>query len=174
MQRTEWMARFLRCYVATIRVLEAIRAESGYGYKDVAAVDVADFKDYPVWCDGQVEIGYNNEPEAIAHELGHGVHEAIRDTGKKDMFGEEFAEAVRFYVETQMDTESNWLRRFGRHTNPFTRNYTFQQFLTALNRKSCFNALAGSLDDNDAPSAPIIVVRLHRYGDVWCVAGGRR
>jgi hypothetical protein len=108
--RGEWLARFLRCYRATIALFGRLQAEAGYGYKDITSVDLADYKKCPVWFDGRLEIGYNNEPESLAHELGHGLHEKIRgEAGKSDSLGEEFAEAIRFYVESEMGTNSRWL-----------------------------------------------------------------
>jgi hypothetical protein len=140
-QRSEWVVRFLRCYKATTDLLERVQRETGYPYKDLASVDLADYKACPVWLDGQLEVGYNNEPEALAHELGHGLHEKIRDAGKSDFLGEEFAEAIRFYVESGMMTNSSWLQRFHKGVNPFTQRYTLDQFISALKTGDLFKAM---------------------------------
>jgi hypothetical protein len=138
MHRSEWLARLLRCYKATIDLLERVRQEAGYPYKDVTRVDLADYKPAPCWFGGAVEVGYNNEPEAIAHELAHGLHEKVREAGRPDCLGEEFAEAIRFYVETEMRTGSSWLRSFAKAENPFTRRYTLEQFIGALRSGDLF------------------------------------
>ena len=88
------MARFLHCYKSTVDLLDKIEKETGYGYKKLRRLDLADFKDCPAWFDGKIEIGYNNDPEAIAHELAHGLHEKIRKSGKSNVLGKEFAEAI--------------------------------------------------------------------------------
>jgi hypothetical protein len=140
-QRRDWLARFLRCYKATIDLLDRIQAEAGYPHKDVASVDLADYKACPVWFDGQLEIGYNNEPESVAHELGHGLHEKIRDVGKSDFLGEEFAEAIRFYVETGMMTGSSWLKGFHKDGNPFAKRYRVNEFIGALKSGDLFKTV---------------------------------
>ena len=141
MQRREWLARFLRCYKATMALLDRVQAEAGYPHKDVTSVDLADYKACPVWFDRHLEIGYNNEPESVAHELGHGLHEKIREAGKSDFLGEEFAEAIRFYVETAMMTSSSWLQRFHKAGNPFTNRYTLGQFIAALKSGELFKTV---------------------------------
>jgi hypothetical protein len=88
-----------------------------------------------------LEIGYNNEPESLAHELGHGLHEKVREAGKSDFVGEEFAEAIRFYVESGMLTSSPWLQRFHQGGNPFTQRYTLEQFMSALKNGELFKAV---------------------------------
>ncbi|HEX8203659.1 MAG TPA: hypothetical protein VF590_24495 [Isosphaeraceae bacterium] len=140
-QKASWLARFLRCYRASIDFLERVKMETGYSYKDVASVELADFKDCPAWDDGTVKIGYNNDPESIAHELGHGLHEKIRETGRSDSLGEEFCEAVRFYVESEMKANSTWLQKFSRLSNPFTGRYTLGQFIDALKSGELFLAV---------------------------------
>jgi hypothetical protein len=136
------MARFLKCYRATIDLLERVHMESGYPFIELASVDLADYKACPVWFDdGRIEIGYNNEPESLAHELGHGLHKKIRDAGKSDFLGEEFAEAIRFYVETRMMTSSSWLRRFHRDGNPFTNRYSLDQLIAALKSGDLFKTV---------------------------------
>ena len=145
MQRNDWMARFLKCYKATVDLLERVQRESGYPFIDLASVDLADYKAFPIWYDdGRVEVGYNNEPESLAHELGHGLHKRIRDVGKTDVLGEEFAEAIRFYVETGMMTSSSWLGRFHKGVNPFTSRYTLDQFITALKSGDLFKTVGWS------------------------------
>ncbi|MBI2806441.1 MAG: hypothetical protein HYX68_15785 [Planctomycetes bacterium] len=138
MQRGEWMARFLRCYSATICVLKRIHGEAGYPFKDVVFVDLADYKPCPTWFGGRVEVGYNNEPESLAHEMGHGLHEKITETGKSNFLGEEFAEAIRYYTEREMQTNSPWLTKFDSTGNPFTKRYALDQFVGALKTGDLF------------------------------------
>lgn len=113
----------------------------GYAYKDIASVDLADHKNCPVWFNGRLEIGYNNEPESLAHELGHGLHEKIREAGKSDCLGEEFAEAIRFYVESEMGTNSAWLAKFDKGGNAFTSRYSLDEFVGALKSGDLFKTV---------------------------------
>jgi len=58
-------------------------------------------------------MAYNHDPESIAHELAHGHHKIIRKQNKfqnEDRFGEDFAQAIRFYVETTLATNSEWYK----------------------------------------------------------------
>ncbi|MBM3862279.1 MAG: hypothetical protein FJ395_21870 [Verrucomicrobia bacterium] len=45
---------------------------------------------------------------AVAHELGHGVHELYR--GPMDTCGESWAEAIRYFTESRYNPGSDWLR----------------------------------------------------------------
>lgn len=138
MQRGEWLVRLLECYRVAIRLLEQIQRESGFCYKRVHSVELADYKPTPTWFGGVIEIGYNNEPEAIAHELGHGLHEVIREQGWADCRGEEFADAIRYYAEIETGTDSPWLRAFDREKNTFTGRYTLPTFVNGLRDKTLF------------------------------------
>ena len=137
MNQAEWMARMNRAKRTTCTMLDTLSQEAGYPYKQFT-VNVLSYKDSPTWDNGKIEIGYNNEPESVAHEIGHGLHEKIRETGKSDILGEEFVEAIRYYVEFELSTNSLWLREFRIEGNPFTANYTFQQFVIALEDRSLF------------------------------------
>ena len=139
MCNSEWMARMLETQRVTFTLLDRIRQETGYECKNVTDLYIADHKDCPKWSDGKVEIGYNNDPESIAHEIGHGVHEKIRESGKQDIHGEEFADAIRYYVESDMNTNSTWIEQFDENNNPFTSNYsTVEEFIEALVDESLF------------------------------------
>jgi len=54
---------------------------------------------------------YAGDPDkkdwAVAHELGHGVHELYR--GSVDTCGESWAEAIRYFVESRHNPGSEWL-----------------------------------------------------------------
>jgi hypothetical protein len=123
--------------------LDEIKQSAGYAYKEVEAVDMAGYKEFPSWCCAHVEIGYNNDPESVAHEVAHGLHEMIRARGKPDRFGEEFADAIRYYVEDEMKTNSKWLlKEFNKAANPFTSRYgQREQFITALKSGELFGAV---------------------------------
>ena len=145
MTRSEWMVRLLHCYKGTVDLLDAIRSQTPYACIELTALDLADYKAHPTWLRGRAEIGYNNEPEAIAHELGHGLHEAIRDAGWADEYGEDFAEATRYYVERQLQTQSQWLASFDRTTNTFTQHYANRaDFIQALNSGQIFTDIGWS------------------------------
>jgi hypothetical protein len=49
-----------------------------------------------------------NKVWAVAHELGHGVHELYR--GSTDTCGESWAEAIRFFAESRFNSTSEWLK----------------------------------------------------------------
>ena len=134
MIESEWLAQFLRCYKSTIDLLDKIQSETGYAYIRMTAVDLATQVSDPTWYKGEIEIGYNNEPEAIAHELAHGLHEAVRDGAKKkDVFGEEFCNTLRYYVEDEMQTQSQWLASTDMAKNRFLKLYpSLNEFIDAL------------------------------------------
>ncbi len=138
MLRSEWMARMLRTQRVTLEILDRIQKHTDFDYKQVTALDLADYKASPTWFGGIIEIGYNNDPESIAHELAHGLHEKIRETGKSNTLGEEFAEAIRYYVEVEMKSDSEWLRKFNHLNNPFTMHYDLPRFISALKDGSLF------------------------------------
>lgn len=112
MTNGQWNVRLLETYKVTIELLEEIQDNTPYGYKPLESIELYCYRENPTWDDIQmaVEIGYNNTPEALAYELAHGHHREIMDeTGLGDSFGEDFCEAIRFYVEERMPTDSDWL-----------------------------------------------------------------
>ena len=136
------IALLLKCYKTTMEILERIKSETEYDHKELESLDLRDYKDRPVWFDGKIEIGYNNDPEAIAHELGHGLHEKVREMGKQDYLGEEFAEAIRYYVETELSGNSCWLNNFRAVENPFTSRFSnLGVFINKLSNESLFQEL---------------------------------
>jgi hypothetical protein len=61
---------------------------------------------------GRITLFALTEPRAIAHEMGHGFHECLRrDNRLSDQFGEDYAEAIRWFVEQRMGP-STWCDRF--------------------------------------------------------------
>jgi hypothetical protein len=69
------------------------------------------------WVDGQQGryldvVMYAGDPSkktwAIAHELGHGVHELYR--GAADTCGESWAEAIRYFAENRFNPGSEWVK----------------------------------------------------------------
>ena len=61
---------------------------------------------------GVITIYEGCEAGAVAHELAHGFHECLRrDFKLPDKFGEDYAEAIRWFVEARAG-ESNWSRGY--------------------------------------------------------------
>jgi hypothetical protein len=143
LEKGKWDEMMKRAKEMTYALLEQIRQKTGYSYK-LATVKVLELKgSSPTWSKGTVTIGYDNEPEAIAHEIAHGLHEKIREAGKADCLGEDFANAIRYYVEVEIGSNSKWVRRHkAQRKNPFTSRYNtfddFVQALTAVQNKSEF------------------------------------
>jgi len=99
--------------MAVLEDLEAI----GFGFK---ALDHIRFCPYPgtaAWHGVNEQSGYITvylgcEAGAIAHELGHGFHECLRrDHRLPDRFGEDYAEAIRWFAE-QRAGPSPWCQEF--------------------------------------------------------------
>ncbi len=66
--------------------------------------------DHPYWQDdGTIVIASDcQEPRCIAHEMGHGWHLWLRQKlGYRDIWGEECAETIRYFVEERMGNR-NW------------------------------------------------------------------
>ena len=57
MIRSEWLAKLLRCYKGTIDLLEVIRSDTPYKYKELIALDLMDFKACPTWLAGTIVNG---------------------------------------------------------------------------------------------------------------------
>ncbi|MDD4957645.1 MAG: hypothetical protein PHQ61_08420 [Candidatus Omnitrophica bacterium] len=110
MKQLDWNREFEKTRKTTIDVLEYIQLITGFAYKPIKLVTVSDYQKAPTWCDGNVEIGYNNDPQALAHELGHGLHEKIREAGHEDKYGEEFADTIRYFVEKIISPTSAWMK----------------------------------------------------------------
>src|SRR3990172_9418862 len=98
----KWLAELLNSYAETLRLLSEIQAATGYGYKRLTELQIDHTAPCPGWCDGIVTMAPSHEARSIAHEMGHGLHEKIRETGKADEYGEDFAEAIRWFVEERM------------------------------------------------------------------------
>lgn len=63
---------------------------------------------------GFVVVHQKCEPGAIAHELGHGFHERLRDKfALDDEYGEDYAEAIRWFVEDRLHN-TQWCENFKR------------------------------------------------------------
>jgi len=142
---TNCQEELAECRDETITLLETIRQATGYGYKPLKHLIVDPSARCPTWFDGEVRISPLHDARAIAHELGHGMHEKIRETGKRDQYGEDFAEAIRWFVEERMGP-SKWCN--GLHVLPQKSavlnacNRDFQTFLSGLKDRSLFTALA--------------------------------
>ena len=114
MTNAEWNARLLKTYKETIDFLEQIKANTPFDYKPLQSIELHDYLKDPVWegSSFSIEMGYNNEPEALAHELAHGLHEKIRENGHDNKHGEEFPDAIRYFVEKEILPNSDWLKKF--------------------------------------------------------------
>lgn len=65
------------------------------------------------WWNREVRIWLGCDPWAIAHEIGHGVHElyrAMECVREKDTCGESWAEAIRYFIEERHNPDSEWLK----------------------------------------------------------------
>lgn len=140
MRKGEWDERMNLTKEMTFILLEEIWQKTGYGYKRPTIIVLPCKGSPPTWSKGTVKIGRDNEPEAVAHEIAHGLHEKIREAGKTDCLGEHFANAIRYYVEVAIRSNSKWVQRHkAQRKNPFTSRYnTFDQFVQALKDKSLF------------------------------------
>ena len=114
MTNGEWNPRLLKTYKATIDFLEQVKANTPFDYKPLRSIELYCYWKDPEW-EGEtssVKMGYNNEPEALAHELAHGLHEKIRENGHDNKHGEEFCDAIRYFVEKKILPDSEWLKDF--------------------------------------------------------------
>lgn len=107
---TEWDAR------AQVYLAEAERLVRDVGWPAKKAQIVHDLSvQCPLWVgtsdtDGEIRINPGrDDPEAVAHEFAHGVHEAMRALpayGKrlngKGSNGEEFAQLIRYTVDQSL------------------------------------------------------------------------
>jgi hypothetical protein len=109
----EQLDGYIRFYFGAIALLEQLRI-AGSRYKTVHRFHFAPTYGGACWrglddhC-GDITIFRGCEPGAVAHELGHGFHESIR--GGRDEFGEDYAEAIRWFTEQQIGP-SSWCKRF--------------------------------------------------------------
>jgi hypothetical protein len=61
---------------------------------------------------GYITVYLDCQPGAIPHELGHGFHECLRrDYHLADKFGEDYAEAIRWFTEQRVGP-SLWCQEF--------------------------------------------------------------
>jgi hypothetical protein len=102
MMDPKWLAELLNAHAETLRLFEQIRSATGLEYKRLRELRIDTAARCPTWCDGTIVISPTHEARSISHELGHGMHEKIRETGKADKYGEDFAETIRWFVEKRM------------------------------------------------------------------------
>lgn len=118
---------------AAVREFERFAIEAGWPYKELASMDF-DITDHPTWQGIDEERGRivinpaKHDPEAIIHELAHGMHERLRqlapfnerltDAGPHDRNGEQFAQMIRYVVQRRMrqswmpDRDDEFIKRF--------------------------------------------------------------
>jgi hypothetical protein len=87
---------------------------------------------------GYIEIHLGCEPGAVAHELGHGFHECLRrDRMLENSFGEDYAEAFRWFCEEIVGSTA-WCQRFTKNKrNDAVLNacgYKWEAFVERLNQ----------------------------------------
>jgi hypothetical protein len=92
--------------------------EIGLPYKKVSRYELVDKVGTACWCGeseqtGFVKVFHGCDAEAVAHEIGHGFHEALNHHNGKLVSplrypedGEAMAEAIRFFVEQRRG--SSW------------------------------------------------------------------
>jgi hypothetical protein len=115
--------------------------DTGLPYKKVSRYHWVDEDGTACWCGESEEAGFIKiyrgcEPGAVAHEIGHGFHEALNQHKGGLMFpfrypedGEAVAEAIRFFVEQRRG--SSW--RPTRDTQTLNRcGYDFQNFVALV------------------------------------------
>ena len=139
MKKSEWNRELLFIYKATIEIFENIANKTIFKYKKLKTIELFDYKDYPTWCDGHIEIGYNNDPQSLAHELAHGLHEKIREANHDNKYGEEFSDAIRYFVEEKILPESTWSKSNKNNPILIECNSNLQNFIEKLNSKDFFN-----------------------------------
>ena len=92
---------------------------------------------------GFIKVYYGCDAEAIAHEIGHGFHERLREARslphpfRQPQDGEAVAEAIRFFVEQRRG--SLWRPQQDKQTLEFC-NYDYEKFKEFV-RKLCFDML---------------------------------
>lgn len=141
---TQWQQELDECRMQTVNLLETIRQATGYGYNPVKGINIDPSAKCPTWFDGEVRISPSHDARALAHEMGHGMHERIRETGKHDQYGEDFAEAVRWFVEERMgpSTWCNGLKELPEKSAVLSAcSRDFQVFLSGLKDGSLFSKL---------------------------------
>ncbi len=111
---TQWLQELQNAIATSYDILRELE-ELGYPYKRVRCVEIDNIAE-PLWIgesrtQGRVKINPSeHDARAVAHELGHGFHEKIRDKGKEDEYGEDMAEAIRWFVEKKMGP-TNWCKQ---------------------------------------------------------------
>jgi hypothetical protein len=119
-----------------------VLAATGLPYKSVSRYDWRNKEGTAVWNGeseetGFVEVYLGCEPEAVAHEIGHGFHESLNHNKKAVLCcpfrypedGEAVAEAVRFFVEQRRG--SSWRPIQDLQTLEHC-HYNFQEFQAAV------------------------------------------
>lgn len=109
----EQLDGYVRYNFGAIALLEELRT-AGFRYKTVHRFHFSPAEGGACWRAlddqrGDITIYRGCEPGAVAHELGHGFHESIR--GSRDEFGEDYAEAIRWFTEQRIGP-SSWCERF--------------------------------------------------------------
>jgi len=128
----------MRCTYSVLDELAAI----GFGYVPPLRI-VIEKADCPCWTNnGTITIPFEcREPRCIAHEMGHGWHLWQRlQLGYRDEFGEDAAEAIRWFVEERLG-DRTWQPR-----DDWTRilevsEYSFDRFKEMLKSGELFRAL---------------------------------
>jgi hypothetical protein len=103
-----WKKHATEVFLETERLLRKIQSR-GFGYKTVQQIAVTNGA--PYWSNGEVGVPQSNSADIndlgyLAHEMGHGFHEKLREEkGFKDVHGEDWAETIRYFVEKRMGTK---------------------------------------------------------------------
>ena len=94
----------------------------GFAYKRVRNYRFESKSGGAVWCgcsefEGDVTLEVGCTVGAVAHEMGHGFHECLcRDQKLKPLFKEDYAEAIRWFVESQLGWQE-WPQAFLRRAD---------------------------------------------------------
>jgi hypothetical protein len=115
-----WTVEELRGYLRVCDVAKAVLEElkaAGFKFKMIERIRFCPYPGTAAWQGIDEETGYITvylgcQAGAIAHELGHGFHECLRrDYSLPNRFGEDYAEAIRWFTEQRIGP-SAWCLEF--------------------------------------------------------------
>ena len=140
------LCQYVRYLDAAVNLLDEL---TGLGFKHKTLEHIR-FSCYPgtaSWQGMTDDIGYMTihegcEPGAVAHELGHGFHERLRnDYSLENRFGEAHAETIRWFTEDKLGNPA-WCEKFknnGKDDEILKLcNYDWKQYKNNLSKKKFF------------------------------------
>ena len=133
--KPEWKVECDKAYQTTVELLESYR---GLGYRYKTAQFRFESCQHPTWggtseVDGIITIDPDkHDARAVAHEMGHGFHECLRQDypqlwKDEEIEGESMAETIRYFVECRMNAHT------GDYSQPHLPAGKFASILDACN-----------------------------------------